>query len=434
MYSINTHIVTAGEDEYELSFEGQAPGYIEGSHIKYYVDGVLQGDAARTFLTATRVKISPVPVDGSVIEFKRITSPSVALVNWLAGAPVSEALLDKVNTQYLYLTQEVADAADAADLIGSLLDVKILEDAAAVSAGIAGDYAGDAHQSATEAQTSNVQAGVAYINANNAKTAALIAQTAAELAELHAGNSADAASADALNSYNSSLSSSGYRDEAGVFAGNASDAKDAASGSAGIAGGYAGDSNVSALAAESDAADTHADYLGTVGYAASALGYKDDAEAAAIAAAASAASIIEVAEAYAGEATDNFTISNASYLYTLGFTKAVYTDGNVSNGVFTAPVKGVYACSFLIRFRHITGTTPDMRGSITKNGSEFNEVIFHVPTDAATLDLFSITGSFNIPLDIGETAKVTIYQKTVSGAFVDVANSRFGVSLVKNLT
>lgn len=108
-YATNVFTIAGGEDEYDISFEGVSPGYIEEDHVKYYVEGVVQDNADRTFLTPTRIKIDPKPADGTVISFRRETSPTTALVDWLSGAPVTEVLLDKVNTQYLYLAQEAAD-------------------------------------------------------------------------------------------------------------------------------------------------------------------------------------------------------------------------------------------------------------------------------------------------------------------------------------
>lgn len=134
-YSINTFIVAGGQAEYDLSFAGVAPGYIEEDHVIYYVGNIAQVLSARVFNTATNVSINPVPADGTVISFRRETSPAAALVDWAAGQPVTEVLLDLSNTQMLYLAQESADVGGVGDAASSA-DEAAISAAAALSSAI----------------------------------------------------------------------------------------------------------------------------------------------------------------------------------------------------------------------------------------------------------------------------------------------------------
>jgi len=108
-YSINSYMIVDGNDEFDISFEGDAPGYLEESHVKYYIDNIKQPNEARVFLTPTRVKISPVPLDGVGISFRRESSIITPLVDWLARGQITERNLDRNTTQLLYLAQELKD-------------------------------------------------------------------------------------------------------------------------------------------------------------------------------------------------------------------------------------------------------------------------------------------------------------------------------------
>jgi len=173
MYSINTFTVAGGESDYNITFEGDSPGYIEEEHVFYYIGAVAQAESARTFITSTQVRINPVPVDGTVISFRRHTSPTDLLVDHVSGNPVTEANLDKANLQNLYLNQEIADDASRAY-----------------------DLADDASEAAEAAEVAQAAAEVAQAGAELSATNAETSEDAAEAAQ---GLSEDARDESILN-------------------------------------------------------------------------------------------------------------------------------------------------------------------------------------------------------------------------------------------
>jgi len=182
VYSVNTFTVSDATGLFTLSFAGDSPGYLDEDHVKYYIGEDVQPDGSRTFPTPTTVLIDPVPAIGTIISFRRQTSPDTRLVDWGSGLPITETLLDTSDLQWLYLTQEAADQASiditeaeaAAELArkwaSELEDVEVAggEFSAKHYQSKVGTEAADAAQSATDAETAQVAAEAAQVLAEAA--------------------------------------------------------------------------------------------------------------------------------------------------------------------------------------------------------------------------------------------------------------------------
>ena len=210
-FSVVNYTVTGGESDYAISFEGEAPGYLEESHVIYYIGTTAQDNADRTFLSANEVRIDPVPIDGTAISFRRETSPTETLVDWAAGASITEVNLDRMNLQMLYVAQEFADKdlVDTSAIAESEENAANSAAAALVSENNASDHEDDAETAKTGAETAEDNAETAEAKAEqwaeevedtevetgkysalHHKEKALDAQTAAEAAQAAAETAA----------------------------------------------------------------------------------------------------------------------------------------------------------------------------------------------------------------------------------------------------
>lgn len=87
--------------------------YITKSHVKVYLDGVLQS-SGYTWTGASTIQFSVAPANGVRVLRKRMTSPTIRLADYQNGTPIREAELDADSLQAFYLCQEANDTADAA--------------------------------------------------------------------------------------------------------------------------------------------------------------------------------------------------------------------------------------------------------------------------------------------------------------------------------
>lgn len=88
-------------------------GYLQLSHIKVYVDGVLRGASGYTIDAAAKtVTFTPnPPANGSVVRIARETPNTVAgrVVDYTDGSVLTASDLDAANLQTIFLAQEAAD-------------------------------------------------------------------------------------------------------------------------------------------------------------------------------------------------------------------------------------------------------------------------------------------------------------------------------------
>ena len=340
-YSVNTFTIEDGEDTFDLSFSGDSPGYLDEDHVVYYIGEVAQGLEARVFNTPTNVTISPVPLDGTTISFRRHTSPEAVIVDWLSGSPITEVLLDKTNLQMLYLAQEAIDTSGidsdaveyftdmaqkwaenpedseiesgrysalhhAAKALASAITASSAATAASASetssAGYSTSASGSASASAGSATAANssaiAAAGSATSSAASATTAtgqASAAQTFALAAQTWKNNAADSATAAGTSATNAAASATA----ASTSEGNAGDSETAAATSA---------TNASGSATQAGTYASNAS--GSASSAALSAGYANDSKIAAAASATSAAA--SAAEAAAQIADLDTAISSNS--------------------------------------------------------------------------------------------------------------------------
>lgn len=80
-------------------------GYIDRSHLAVSVDGV---NTTFSFITSSTLDINPAPANNAVVRIARVT-PNDPIVNFRDGETLTEADLDKVSLQSLYLAQESED-------------------------------------------------------------------------------------------------------------------------------------------------------------------------------------------------------------------------------------------------------------------------------------------------------------------------------------
>lgn len=84
-------------------------GYISKSHVTVKVNGV---STSFTWNSDTVVSVSPAPANLAVVEVRRTTPVTTAVVDFQDAGTITEAMLDENTAQMLYIAQEAFDAAD----------------------------------------------------------------------------------------------------------------------------------------------------------------------------------------------------------------------------------------------------------------------------------------------------------------------------------
>lgn len=84
-------------------------GYIAKSDVTVKVNNVT---TSFTWNSDTVVSVSPAPANGAVVEVRRNTQKTSAVVNFQDAGTITEAMLDENTEQMLYITQEAFDEAD----------------------------------------------------------------------------------------------------------------------------------------------------------------------------------------------------------------------------------------------------------------------------------------------------------------------------------
>lgn len=103
-YSYVNYTANGSTQNYTFSF-----GYIDASHIKVRLDGVLS--TAYTFLNASTIRFTTAPAAGVQIDIRRVTPKDVPIVDFQDGSVILEKDLDLLATFNLYVSQETDDLA-----------------------------------------------------------------------------------------------------------------------------------------------------------------------------------------------------------------------------------------------------------------------------------------------------------------------------------
>ena len=240
-YSYVTYTGDGVTDIFAVTFP-----YIIKSHVKVYVDGVLQTqDTHYTWPTAATIQFvgAYVPDVDAVVRIQRLTERDSRLVVFADASQLTETDLNTAFKQDFYLAQEAFDSVDAT----ILLDVddkwdaqsKVIKNvadptdphdamtyasalasvtAAAASASAASTSATAASNSASAAATSATNAGTSATNAATSATNAGNSATAAEASATSASGSATAAAASETSASGSATTASGHATTAQNYA------------------------------------------------------------------------------------------------------------------------------------------------------------------------------------------------------------------------
>lgn len=195
-------------------------GFIDRSHVDVLVDGV---STAFSWNTNSSVSVTPAPANGLIVRIKR-TTPNTPVVDFQDGENLTEADLDNVNLQSLYLSQESADGLSGTMQIGD--DGKVdaqnrviknvstpTEDAEAATKKYVDDNTGATHANAASASATAAAASetAAQAHATSAAGSASAAGGSATAASNSAGAAATSASAAAASATAAATPSSGDR-------------------------------------------------------------------------------------------------------------------------------------------------------------------------------------------------------------------------------
>jgi hypothetical protein len=202
--------------------------YLESSHIKVRVDGVL---TPYTFLNSSTVTISPAPAGGTVIEIRRETPKDNPPVDFADGSVLLERDLDLLADFSLYVAQEADDGVKQS-ITQTALGVwdaqnrRITEVADPTNDQ---DAVNKRYFDGTFLPTLQAQVTAATTQANNAATSASAASGSASAAATSASNAATSASNSASSATASASSASAASTSASNAAGSASAAATSAS-------------------------------------------------------------------------------------------------------------------------------------------------------------------------------------------------------------
>lgn len=164
--------------------------YLDRSHVKVTVDGV---NKAFSWLASNSIRLTAVPANDTLIDIRRKTPNAKPLVDFKDNSTITEADLDKLAYQQIFLSQEAIDLFNQVNGTADGL-VDLVQDALAAVAGSEA-LAQEAVDKATNAEmvvlsTSsevNVNAAQVLSNAEAAALAKTTAETAANTAISNAG-------------------------------------------------------------------------------------------------------------------------------------------------------------------------------------------------------------------------------------------------------
>ena len=91
--------------------------FLSRSHVTVRLDGT--ATTAFTWLSDTQIQFSVAPADDAIIDIRRSSSPTSALVNFSDGARIKESDLDTAFLQTFYLAQEANEGAGGSITLAS---------------------------------------------------------------------------------------------------------------------------------------------------------------------------------------------------------------------------------------------------------------------------------------------------------------------------
>lgn len=214
-YAVNEFEGDGVTTDWNIEFDGRAPGYISIDHVRASVEDdtgvetpILLSQA--NFVLPTRVNITPAVPAGSILRIWRDTPKSVPLLDYTDGAFMTERNLDTSNEQALYAVAEMVDRfADALTdtqefteaVLDRLVDVEDTANDADSKSDTAIAVANSAVSTAASAVTTANAAMDGVAGAEQAAidaTAAADAANAGAAAATTAANNANQAATDAL--------------------------------------------------------------------------------------------------------------------------------------------------------------------------------------------------------------------------------------------
>jgi hypothetical protein len=105
--SVVTYVADGSTDEFDVTFP-----YISRNHVSIKVNNTDQVLPPR-WVSDSRIKLSFLPPNGSVVEIRRRTPLDTRLVDFQNGSVLTEEELDKAINQVFYVQQELTDLYDA---------------------------------------------------------------------------------------------------------------------------------------------------------------------------------------------------------------------------------------------------------------------------------------------------------------------------------
>ena len=99
--------------------------YIDSAHLACTVNGV---SASFTLNSAgTQATLSSVPANGSAIEFRRTSSQTTRLTDYVSGAVLTESALDTDSTQGFFMSQEAVETMPTFNGVLAQKELKTLQ-------------------------------------------------------------------------------------------------------------------------------------------------------------------------------------------------------------------------------------------------------------------------------------------------------------------
>jgi len=327
--------------------------YIDSTHLACTVNG-----ASTTFTlnaAGTTATLAAAPASGAAIEFKRTTSQTSRLTDYVAGSVLKEDDLDTDSLQGFYMSQEALD--DANDVISTdntdfQWDVnnKRLKNLAtptastdAATKGYIDTSTTSAATSATNAAASATAAAASATAAASSETNAATSETNSSTSETNASNSATSASTSATTATTKATQASSSATNAATSETNAASSATAASGSASTATTKASEASTSA----SNAATSETNASNSATTASTAATNASTSETNAASSATSASSSASTATTKASEASTSATnaassattASSASSTATTKASEASTSATNAASSASTATTK-----------------------------------------------------------------------------------------------